>query len=66
MRQVALAVIMAQMGSFVAASRARIGLVDRVFTRVGASDNLGGARAPSWWRCARPPPSCATRHAARW
>lgn len=45
MRQVALAVIMAQMGSFVAASRARIGLVDRVFTRVGASDNLGGGES---------------------
>jgi DNA mismatch repair protein MutS len=41
MRQVALAVIMGQMGGFVAASRARIGVVDRVFTRVGASDNLG-------------------------
>jgi DNA mismatch repair protein MutS len=40
MRQVALAAIMAQMGSFVAASRARIGLVDRVLTRVGASDDL--------------------------
>ncbi len=40
MRQVALAVVMAQAGSFVAAKRARIGLCDRVFTRVGASDNL--------------------------
>ena len=40
MRQAALAVIMAQAGSFVAAKSARIGLVDRVFTRVGASDNL--------------------------
>jgi DNA mismatch repair protein MutS len=40
MRQVALAAIMGQMGSFVAATRARIGLVDRVFTRVGASDDL--------------------------
>jgi len=39
-RQVALLVIMAQMGSFVPASRCRVGLVDRVFTRVGASDNL--------------------------
>ncbi|AKF06603.1 DNA mismatch repair protein MutS [Sandaracinus amylolyticus] len=41
MREVALAAIMAQLGSFVAATRARIGLVDRVFTRVGASDDLG-------------------------
>jgi len=38
MRQVALLVIMAQMGSFVPAREAEIGLVDRVFTRVGASD----------------------------
>jgi DNA mismatch repair protein MutS len=40
MRQVALMTILAQMGSFVPARRARIGVVDRVFTRVGASDNL--------------------------
>ncbi len=39
-RQVALLVIMAQMGSFVPASEARIGVADRVFTRVGAADNL--------------------------
>jgi DNA mismatch repair protein MutS len=40
MRQTALAVILAQMGSFVPARRAHIGVVDRVLTRVGASDNL--------------------------
>jgi len=40
MRMVALQVILAQMGSFVPARRARIGMVDRVFTRVGASDDL--------------------------
>ena len=40
MRQIALIVILAQMGSFVPARRARIGVVDRVLTRVGASDNL--------------------------
>ena len=40
MRQVALAVILAHMGSFVPAKRARVGIVDRVLTRVGASDNL--------------------------
>jgi DNA mismatch repair protein MutS len=39
-RQAALAALMAQMGSFVPASRARIGVVDRIFTRVGASDEL--------------------------
>lgn len=40
MRQVALCVILAQMGSFIPASEARIGICDRIFTRVGASDNL--------------------------
>ncbi|HOT98254.1 MAG TPA: DNA mismatch repair protein MutS [bacterium] len=40
LRQVGLIVIMAQMGSFVPATAAEIGVVDRVFTRVGASDNL--------------------------
>jgi DNA mismatch repair protein MutS len=40
MRQVALIVLMAQIGSFVPAREAHIGVVDRIFTRVGASDNL--------------------------
>jgi DNA mismatch repair protein MutS len=40
LRQTALTVLMAQMGGFVPASRAVIGLVDRIFTRVGASDDL--------------------------
>lgn len=40
LRQTALIVIMAQMGSFVPAKQASIGLVDKIFTRVGASDNL--------------------------
>ncbi len=40
LRQTALIAIMAQMGCFVSAERARIGLVDKVFTRVGASDSL--------------------------
>ncbi|MDK2820505.1 MAG: mismatch repair protein MutS [Clostridia bacterium] len=39
-RQVALIVLMAQIGSFVPAQKARIGLVDRIFTRVGAADDL--------------------------
>jgi len=39
-RQCALIVLMAQMGSFVPASRARIGVVDRIFTRIGAADSL--------------------------
>ncbi|MBQ7856717.1 MAG: DNA mismatch repair protein MutS [Alistipes sp.] len=40
LRQTALIVLMAQMGSFVPAKSARIGLVDKIFTRVGASDNI--------------------------
>jgi DNA mismatch repair protein MutS len=40
LRQIGLLVLMAQMGSYVAASAARVGIADRVFTRVGASDNL--------------------------
>jgi DNA mismatch repair protein MutS len=41
LRQTGLAVILAQIGSFIPADRATIGVVDRVFTRVGASDSLG-------------------------
>lgn len=40
LRQAALTVLLAQMGSFVPASAARVGIVDRIFTRIGASDNL--------------------------
>ena len=45
MRQVALIVLMAQMGSFVPAKAAKLGLVDRVFTRIGASDDLGSGKS---------------------
>ncbi len=45
MRQVALIVLLAQMGSFVPAREANIGLVDRIFTRVGASDDLASGRS---------------------
>jgi DNA mismatch repair protein MutS len=45
LRQVALIVLMAQMGSFVPARSARLGLVDRIFTRIGASDNLARGRS---------------------
>ena len=45
LRQTALSVIMAQMGCFVPAKKAVIGLVDKVFTRVGASDNLSGGES---------------------
>ena len=45
LRQAALIVIMAQMGSFVPARSVRMGIVDRVFTRIGASDNLARGRS---------------------
>jgi DNA mismatch repair protein MutS len=45
LRQAALVVILAQMGSFVPASSGRLGIVDRVFTRIGASDNLARGRS---------------------
>ncbi|NLO22589.1 MAG: DNA mismatch repair protein MutS [Syntrophomonadaceae bacterium] len=45
MRQVALLVLMAQMGSFVPATSARIGIVDKIFTRVGASDDLAAGQS---------------------
>ena len=45
MRQVALIVLMAQMGSFVPAKSAHIGIVDRVFTRIGASDDLSAGQS---------------------
>ena len=45
MRQVALITLMAQIGSFVPAKSARIGVVDRIFTRIGASDDLAGGQS---------------------
>ena len=45
MRQAALIVLLAQIGSFVPASAATIGLVDRIFTRIGSSDDLAGGRS---------------------
>jgi DNA mismatch repair protein MutS len=45
LRQTALIVLMAQMGSFVPARRAEIGIVDKIFTRVGASDNLSSGES---------------------
>ena len=45
MRQVALIVLLAQMGSFVPAASARIGIVDRIFTRIGASDDLSAGQS---------------------
>jgi DNA mismatch repair protein MutS len=62
-RQVALATVMAQMGSFVAARAARMGLCDRVFTRVGAGDNL--ARGESTFLLEMRETAHILRHATR-
>jgi DNA mismatch repair protein MutS len=45
LRQISLIVIMSQIGSFVSASEAEIGIVDRIFTRIGAGDNLAGGES---------------------
>jgi DNA mismatch repair protein MutS len=45
MRQVALIVVLAHLGSFVPATRAEIGPIDRIFTRIGAADDLAGGRS---------------------
>ena len=45
MRQTALIVLMAQLGSYVPAASAKIGIVDRIFTRVGASDDLASGQS---------------------
>ena len=50
LRQNALLAILAQMGSFVPAARAEIGLVDRVFSRVGAADDLARGRSTGYGR----------------
>lgn len=62
-RQVALIVVMAQMGSFVPASRAKVGAVDRIFTRIGASDSL--ARGQSTFMVEMNEVAEILRHATR-
>jgi DNA mismatch repair protein MutS len=62
-RQVALCVILAQMGAFVPAESARIGIVDRLFTRIGASDNL--ARGQSTFMVEMVETSGILHHATR-
>jgi DNA mismatch repair protein MutS len=63
MRQVALITLMAQVGSFVPASEAHIGIVDRIFTRVGAADNL--ARGQSTFMVEMTETANILRHATR-
>jgi DNA mismatch repair protein MutS len=50
LRQVGLDQLMAQVGSFVPATRATLGIVDRLFTRVGAATTSCAASRPSWSR----------------
>lgn len=63
MRQVAQIALLAQMGSFVPAERAHVGLVDRIFTRVGAADNL--ARGESTFMVEMRETAAILRHATR-
>jgi DNA mismatch repair protein MutS len=64
LRQVALITLLAQIGSFVPAQSARIGLVDRIFTRVGASDNLAAGQSTFMVEMTETAQilNCATRH----
>jgi DNA mismatch repair protein MutS len=62
-RQCALAVLMAQMGSFVPAARARIGVTDRIFTRIGATDSL--SRGQSTFMVEMTEVANILRHASR-
>jgi len=50
MRQVAQIALLAYCGSFVPAAAASLGPLDRIFTRIGASDDLAGGARPSWWK----------------
>ena len=63
MRQVALIVILAQMGSFVPCAEARVGVVDRIFTRIGATDSL--ARGESTFMVEMKETASILRHATR-
>ena len=60
LRQTALIILMAQMGSYVPAKSAHIGYVDKIFTRVGASTTFRRASRPSWSRCSNRPASSIT------
>ncbi len=67
LRQNALIALMAQTGCFVPAARARIGIVDRLFSRVGAAGRSGAGDAqPSWSRWLRPPSSSIRPASVRW
>jgi DNA mismatch repair protein MutS len=50
MRQTALIALLAHVGSYVPATRAVLGPLDQIFTRIGAADDLAGGARPSWSR----------------
>jgi len=62
LRQAALIALMAQIGSFVPARAAKLPIIDRIFTRIGASDNLAAAAPRFSSKCPRSPPSSTTPH----
>ena len=62
LRTVALVSILAQAGSFVPAEKARLGLIDRIFTRVGASDDLRRGRSTFMMERSKSPIYCAAHH----
>jgi len=64
MRQSAVIVLLAHIGSFVPAERAVIGPIDRIFTRIGASDDLASGRSTFMVEMNRNRPYLASRHTA--
>lgn len=66
LRTVALCALLHQIGSFVPADGAELPVYDAIHTRIGASDDLAGGAAPSWWRCRNWPPSCTASPPAAW
>jgi len=66
LRQNALIAVMAQAGAFVPAKEAVIGIVDRLFSRVGAADDLARAGRPSWSRWSRRRRSSTRRRLEAW
>ena len=66
LRQIGLIALIAQVGSFVPATRATIGVMDRIFTRVGRATTWCAGSRRSWWRWPKRAPSCTRRPSGRW
>jgi DNA mismatch repair protein MutS len=66
MRQVALIALLAHIGSYVPADRCVLGPLDRIFTRIGASDDLASGRSTFMVEMTEAPPSCTTRRPRAW